>query len=253
MSKIEYNPRKRKHIDFLYTIIMELHTEIFQSAFLVVKSSTVANTAFRNSNLDVDININGLRFTSGTIKTTDEIYNKFSSSKNSSGKNNIIALKETANADFVVFIGEAVKVGDGHRCGITAIGQQANFEDDIALDRYRLQRSFALIGIPADGDDCKLSKTFVHELGHAMGLDHPINMEGEDSNDGITEDAYGYGSINNTVTIMGYRHKYGKNATEIPRFSEDGVLVEGDEIGSETANAVRAARITAKQVANIYN
>lgn len=47
MSKIEYNPRKRKHIDFLYTIIMELHTEIFQSAFLVVKSSTVANTAFR--------------------------------------------------------------------------------------------------------------------------------------------------------------------------------------------------------------
>ena len=26
---------------------MELHTEIFQASFLVVKSSTVANTAFR--------------------------------------------------------------------------------------------------------------------------------------------------------------------------------------------------------------
>jgi len=47
MSKIEFNPRKRRHVDYLHTLIMELHTEIFQSAFLVVKSSTVANTAFR--------------------------------------------------------------------------------------------------------------------------------------------------------------------------------------------------------------
>jgi TRAP-type mannitol/chloroaromatic compound transport system permease small subunit len=36
MSKIEFNPRKRKHIDYLHTIIMELHSEIFNTAFVLV-------------------------------------------------------------------------------------------------------------------------------------------------------------------------------------------------------------------------
>ena len=32
MSKIEWNPRKKAHIDFMHVMIQALHAEIFQSA-----------------------------------------------------------------------------------------------------------------------------------------------------------------------------------------------------------------------------
>jgi len=38
MSKIEYNPRKRKHIDYLHTLIMELHAEIFNNSVIIVQN-----------------------------------------------------------------------------------------------------------------------------------------------------------------------------------------------------------------------
>lgn len=38
MSKIEFNPRKRRHIDYLHTIIMELHTEIFNASVVIVQN-----------------------------------------------------------------------------------------------------------------------------------------------------------------------------------------------------------------------
>ena len=37
MSKIEWNPRKKLHIDFMHSIIMELHNEIFQESFEIVR------------------------------------------------------------------------------------------------------------------------------------------------------------------------------------------------------------------------
>jgi len=37
MSKIEFNPRKKQHIDFMHTIIMDLHNEIFNMSLAVVR------------------------------------------------------------------------------------------------------------------------------------------------------------------------------------------------------------------------
>ena len=38
MSKIEWNPRKKQHIDFLHILITELHNEIFQESFEIIQS-----------------------------------------------------------------------------------------------------------------------------------------------------------------------------------------------------------------------
>ncbi len=38
MSKIEWNPRKKAHIDFLHVLITELHNEIFQESFEIIQS-----------------------------------------------------------------------------------------------------------------------------------------------------------------------------------------------------------------------
>ena len=38
MSKIEFNPRKRKHVDYLHTLIMALHSEIFNASVIIVQN-----------------------------------------------------------------------------------------------------------------------------------------------------------------------------------------------------------------------
>ena len=38
MSKLEWNPRKKQHIDFLHMLITNLHNEIFQESFEIIQS-----------------------------------------------------------------------------------------------------------------------------------------------------------------------------------------------------------------------
>tara|TARA_R110002020_G_scaffold27115_1_gene87297 strand:- start:1433 stop:1642 length:210 start_codon:yes stop_codon:yes gene_type:complete len=47
MSKIEFNPRKRKHIDYMHSIIMDLHNEIFNASFLIVQNKHPLMEEFR--------------------------------------------------------------------------------------------------------------------------------------------------------------------------------------------------------------
>ena len=61
MSKIEYNPRKRKHVDFLHALIMELHTEIFNASVIIVQNDHPLVDEFRKE-----------------LKTKIELYKKYS-------------------------------------------------------------------------------------------------------------------------------------------------------------------------------
>ena len=61
MSKIEFNPRKRRHIDYLYTLIMELHNEIFNAAVIIVQNDHPLIEEFRKE-----------------LKTKIELYKKYS-------------------------------------------------------------------------------------------------------------------------------------------------------------------------------
>jgi hypothetical protein len=61
MSKIEYNPRKRRHIDFLHALIMELHTEIFHASIVIVQNDHPLVDEFRKE-----------------LRTKIELYKKYS-------------------------------------------------------------------------------------------------------------------------------------------------------------------------------
>ena len=61
MSKIEFNPRKRRHIDYLHTLIMELHNEIFNAAVIIVQNDHPLIEEFRKE-----------------LKTKIELYKKYS-------------------------------------------------------------------------------------------------------------------------------------------------------------------------------
>ena len=61
MSKIEFNPRKRKHVDYLHALIMELHTEIFNASVIIVQNDHPLVDEFRKE-----------------LKTKIELYKKYS-------------------------------------------------------------------------------------------------------------------------------------------------------------------------------
>jgi hypothetical protein len=61
MSKIEYNPRKRKHVDYLHTLIMELHAEIFNASVIIVQNDHPLVDVFRKE-----------------LRTKIELYKKYS-------------------------------------------------------------------------------------------------------------------------------------------------------------------------------
>jgi hypothetical protein len=57
MSKIEWNPRKKLHIDFMHSIIMELHNEIFQESFEIIQSSNVTQKYLHTRRKELRIKI----------------------------------------------------------------------------------------------------------------------------------------------------------------------------------------------------
>ena len=63
--------------------------------------------------------------------------------------------------------------------------------------------------------DCGLS-TFVHELGHNMGLGHSVR---QGSVGGVYNDGIGHGVDNNFSTIMAYPQAFG-SATQLDYFSD---------------------------------
>ena len=61
MSKIEYNPRKRKHVDYLHALIMALHSEIFNASVMIVQNDHPLVDEFRKE-----------------LRTKIELYKKYS-------------------------------------------------------------------------------------------------------------------------------------------------------------------------------
>ena len=61
MSKIEFNPRKRKHVDYLHALIMALHSEIFNASVIIVQNDHPLMDELRRE-----------------LKTKIELYKKYS-------------------------------------------------------------------------------------------------------------------------------------------------------------------------------
>ena len=61
MSKIEFNPRKRKHVDYLHALIMALHSEIFNASVIIVQNDHPLVDEFRKE-----------------LRTKIELYKKYS-------------------------------------------------------------------------------------------------------------------------------------------------------------------------------
>ncbi|EJL6523603.1 zinc-dependent metalloprotease family protein [Vibrio cholerae] len=97
------------------------------------------------------------------------------------------------------------------------------------------------------------SETFIHELGHNLGLNHAHEQQKgfPHLSNGTEVDAYGYGVKNQFATIMAYPHFFGVEHRY--KFSSPNSSCGWTSCGVKNyADSVRAIGLTAPLIANAY-
>lgn len=181
-----------------------------------------ANDIYRDNGLDITLNV---------VAITDELsyYNPVPSSRWGRALQDWQVqkdLREQYRADAVVFIGGP----NGRQCGVApGVARGTNGQLDLRNAEYAYN-------ITAVG--CGVS-TFVHELGHNMGLNHNL-VRGDRG--GVFSYGVGHGVRGEFATIMAYESVY--NGPRLPFFSNpDNTQCQGLPCGVEgRADSIRALK-----------
>lgn len=148
--------------------------------------------------------------------------------------------RDAYNADFVVVIGSAQSSSGGQTCGIAGsiYGMDDVFPDHNAYDSYAYNITANNCG------DTTL--TFMHELGHNMGLGHSVRQGAEG---GVYSWGVGYGVDNQFATIMAYPQEF-FTTNQLTYFSNPGLALNGEPIGvNNVADAQRALELVTNEIA----
>lgn len=184
----------------------------------------VSDSAYNDSgNLNADLDaLSSEWLTSGAVSFRSDL-NAFARSR-----------REEYDADLVNLL-----VADGGRfCGLAWLMTEAT--ESIFGD----SGAYSVVDV-----DCVSSYTFIHELGHNMGLEHDRNNNDESVNPRYPY-AYGYQDPEGRFrTIMAYDCE-DESCSRIPFFSNPDINYQGIPFGTETENNARALRQSRFIVAN---
>lgn len=120
-------------------------------------------------------------------------------------------------ADMVALMGTKDTVVDGGKtysvCGLAWVGQgQSGGTGGATMDSRSKDLAFSI-----SAADCA-GYTFIHELGHNMGLSHSERQG--DTKGGVFVDGMGHGVNDSFSTIMAYPFVYGDATTQLDIFSD---------------------------------
>lgn len=148
--------------------------------------------------------------------------------------------RDSYKPDFVVVIGTAERTSRGYTCGIAGsiYGMDDVFPDHDAYDSYAYNIT---------ANDCgDTTLTFMHELGHNMGLGHSVRQGAEG---GVYSWAVGYGVDNQFATIMAYPQEF-NTTNQLSYFSNPGLALGGEPIGvNNVADSQRALELVTNTIA----
>ncbi|WDD98270.1 reprolysin-like metallopeptidase [Thalassomonas actiniarum] len=202
-----------------------------------IKNMVAASNAnYAKNNLDINL---VLAWDGDNQTSTDYVasWNNIQSLyKNSQIRN----WRDEYKADFVVVIGSAQSTWQGTTCGIAGsiYGMADVFPDHNAYDSYAYNITANNCG------DTTL--TFMHELGHNMGLGHSVRQGAEG---GVYTWGVGYGVDNQFATIMAYPQEF-NTTNQLSYFSNPGFTLSGEPIGvNNVADAQRALELVTDQIA----
>lgn len=189
-----------------------------------------ANRIYRNNDLNVELRLVGRQSAAASSSNLVPSSAHLNLLTNSSSVQNARA---SNGADMVVLLGNRQNVSGGYVCGIGWVGQGSNGN----LNSSMINRMYSVTAV-----DCAAT-TFVHELGHNMGLGHSVR---QGNTGGVYADGVGHGVDNNFSTIMAYPQAFG-SATRLDYFSDptwsgcNGLPcgVSGQSYSWKTINAVR--------------
>lgn len=199
-----------------------------------------ANQTYKNSNVGIQLRLVHLRKVaiSGTGSVSGEAL------QNLAKDQNVRELRTKYGADLVVLLTLRQQVSRGFICGVGYVPQGAN-------GTFYFGAKYA--GYSVTAVNCG-NPTFVHELGHNMGLGHSY-VQG--SRGGIYQWGRGHGKYNNFSTTMAYPHAYG-SAVRVQQFSSptqakcNHLPCGIDRSQDDGADAVTSINIVAKQVADFF-
>ena len=201
-----------------------------------------ANRVYQNNAIDLQLRLVGAQSSAATSSDLQPTESALDLLTDSSGVQNA---RTSNGADMVVLLGNRENIYEGGQlagyvCGIGWVGQGNNG----TLYSSSQSRMYSISAV-----DCGLS-TFVHELGHNMGLGHSVR---QGSAGGVYSDGIGHGVDNNFSTIMAYPQAFG-SATQLDYFSDPYWSgCNGQACGVENeSNAYRAVNAVINQIANYY-
>ncbi|WP_444922525.1 zinc-dependent metalloprotease family protein [Microbulbifer sp. CnH-101-G] len=142
--------------------------------------------------------------------------------------------RDLYEADMVILLGKANRVvteeGTYLTCGVGYVGTGSNGVMDLGSNRL----AYSITAVDCGATDL----TFVHELGHNMGLNHSRRQG--DTSGGVYYYGLGYGVDNSFSTIMGYPQSFG-DAERLDTFSNPDKICNGSPCGiRNNADAQRA-------------
>ncbi|MCO7226348.1 zinc-dependent metalloprotease family protein [Pleionea sp. CnH1-48] len=167
-----------------------------------------ANRVYRNNGLDITLNV----VAQGRISTSD-LQPTESDLDLITDSNSIQGYRNQYKADMVVLLGTRENIFQGGQlqgyvCGIAWVGRGNNG----TMYSSSNSRAYSISAV-----DCGYN-TFVHELGHNMGLAHSRRQG--DRSGGVYSYGMGHGVDFSFSTIMAYPQAYNGNVTQLDIFSD---------------------------------
>jgi len=154
---------------------------------------------------------------------------------------NIRNWRDSYKADFVIVIGSADSSSFGTTCGIAG--------DIYGLKIFPDHDTYQSYAYNITANNCgNTTMTFMHELGHNMGLGHSVRQGAEG---GVYSWGVGYGVDYEFATIMAYPHEF-NTSNHLPYFSDpDRFCTSGQRCGvNNVADSQRALDLVTNTIAN---